>query len=238
MCGRYVSASDPEALARYFDATLGDTVLPPNYNVAPTTDVYAVVAGRDGTRRLTVVHWGLIPAWAKDRRIGQRMINARAETLATKGSFKPLFRSHRCLVPADGFYEWKAVPGAKRKQPYYIHRPDGEPLAMAGLWTSWRDPAAPPDTPWLQSATIITTDANATVRPLHDRMPAIIPASAWAEWLDPTNDDLVSLGRLLVPAPEGLLTLHPVSTEVNSVRNRGAHLIDEVPPVDGPASGG
>jgi putative SOS response-associated peptidase YedK len=240
MCGRYVSAAKPEDLARYFDAALAETALPPNHNVAPTNDVYAVVTGPDGVRRLTVVHWGLIPVWAKEAKIGQKMINARAETLGEKPAFKKLFATKRCIIPADGFYEWKAPAagsGTKTKQPYFIHRLDGEPLAFAGLWSAWRDPAAPPDTPWLHSGTVITTAANATMQPVHDRMPAMLPASSWADWLDPTNHDLESLGGLLVPAPDTLLTMHPVATAVGNVRNKGAELIDAIElPADGPNS--
>jgi putative SOS response-associated peptidase YedK len=241
MCGRFVSASPPDQIAAYFGAELGETTLPPSYNVAPTNDVYAVVDTPHG-RRLEVFHWGLVPSWAKDAKIGQKMINARAETLAAKGAFKAAFRKHRCLVPADGFYEWQVQEGQlgpkgkPRKQPMYVHRLDGEPLALAGLWSVWRDPAAGPDAPWLHSCTIVTTDANTLMAPVHDRMPAILPPSAWQDWLDPANDDLVALGGLLVPAPEGLLTLHPVSTDVNSVRNKGAHLVDPVDP-DAPPPG-
>jgi putative SOS response-associated peptidase YedK len=230
MCGRFVSSSAPDQIAAYFDAMLGETLLPASYNVAPTNDVYAVVETPAG-RRLEVFHWGLVPSWAKDVKIGQKMINARAETLAEKPTFKAAFRKHRCLVPADGFYEWQVVPGESgpkgkpKKQPMYVHRLDGEPLAFAGLWSAWRDPAGGPDAGWLTSCTIITTGANATMAPVHDRMPAILPPSAWGDWLDPGNHDLVSLGELLVPAPEELLTLHPVSTDVNNVRTKGEHLV-------------
>lgn len=168
-----------------------------------------------------------MPRWAKDPRIGNRMINARAETLATKGAFKPAFKRRRAIVPADGFYEWRAVPGAKRKQPHFIHRPDGEPYAFAGLWEVWKGDEADDR---LRSTTIITTTANEPMAEIHDRMPVILPPSAWDEWLDPTNDDLDSLGRLLVPAPPALITMHPVSTDVGNVRNQGAHLIEEVEP--------
>jgi putative SOS response-associated peptidase YedK len=194
--------------------------------VAPTNDVYAVLED-GGTRHLDAFRWGLIPSWAKDPKIGSRMINARAETLAEKNAYKAAFRKRRCLVPADGFYEWKAVPGQKRKQPYFIHRADGEPVAFAGLWEVWRGPER--DQEPLRTATIITTEANETMAPVHDRMPVILPASAWGLWLDRENDDLETLGRLLVPAPPTLLTLRPVSTEVNSVRNKGPELIEPVP---------
>jgi putative SOS response-associated peptidase YedK len=224
MCGRFVAATPPDQVAAYFGAT-AEALLDPSWNVAPTNDVYAVLED-GGLRHLDAFRWGLIPSWAKDPKIGSRMINARAETLAEKNAYKAAFRKRRCLVPADGFYEWKALPGQKRKQPYFIHRTDGEPLAFAGLWEVWRGPDR--DQEPLRTATIITTEANETMAPVHDRMPVILPASAWGEWLDRDLDDLEALGRLLVPAPT-LLTLRPVSTEVNSVRNKGPELIEAVP---------
>lgn len=236
MCGRFVSATPPEELAAYFGATVAAEALAPNFNTAPTADIYAVVDTPAGPE-LQVFHWGLIPAWAKEQKIGQKMINARAETLAEKPAFKSVFKKHRCIVPVDGFYEWQAVPGLKNrqgkpaKQPMYIHRLDGEPLAFAGLWSAWHDPATDADAPRLHSATIVTTSANGDMAPIHDRMPVILPASRWAEWLDADNHDIESLGRLLVPAPDGLLTYHPVSTDVNNVRNRGEHLREEAPPL-------
>lgn len=235
MCGRYVSTSSPDAIASFFGAAVDAEALPANYNVAPTNDVYGVVAGPDGAPRLQVFHWGLVPSWAKDDKIGSKMINARAETLAEKPAFKSLFRSHRLIVPMDGFYEWRAGEGSPLgksgkpiKQPMYIHRADGEPLAAAGLWAAWRDRSLGPDAPWLHSLTVVTTSANATMAPVHDRMPAFLPRRAFAEWLDPANDDLASLQRLLAPAPDDLLVMHPVSTEVNNVRNKGPHLIEPV----------
>lgn len=157
------------------------------------------------------------------------MINARAETLATKGAFKHAFAHRRCLVPVDGFYEWQRVPGQKVKQPYFVHRPDGEPLALAGLWEEWRGPDRD-GSERLRSATIVTTTPNETMAAIHDRMPVILPPAVWDEWLSPTEDDLDALGRLLVPAPAELLVLRPVSTEVNSVRNQGSHLVGPVDP--------
>lgn len=232
MCGRFVSATPPDQIAQYFDATTAEALLEPSYNVAPTNDVYAVT--EDGTtRRVDAFHWGLVPSWAKDPKIGSRMINARAETLATKNAFRSSFRRRRCIVPVDGFYEWRTVPGQRRKQPVYIHRPDGEPLAFAGLWSVWQRDG---DTgPPLRSCTIVTTTANETLAPVHDRMPVILPPSRWDEWLDPANDDTETLGRLLVPAPSTLVTFHPVSTDVNHVRNKGAELILPVDP-DPPAA--
>lgn len=235
MCGRFVSSSPPEQIAAYFAAELDAPALPASYNVAPTNDIYGVVDTPAG-RRVEVFHWGLVPSWAKDAKIGQKMINARAETVLEKGTYKSAFRKHRCLVPADGFYEWQVRPdrlgprGKPEKQPMFIHRVDGEPLAFAGLWSAWRDPAGGPDAPWLHSATIITTSANATMAPVHDRMPVILPAGAWDTWLDLENHDLHGLGTLLVPAPDTLLTMHPVAKDVNNVRDKGAHLVHPVDP--------
>jgi putative SOS response-associated peptidase YedK len=229
VCGRYVSASPPDEIARYFDAAAtAELVVEPSWNVAPTDDVYVVLED-GGVRRLAAHHWGLVPFWAKDPKIGNRMINARSEGLADKAAFKRAYRSKRCLVPADGFYEWRKVPGQKVKQPYYAARPDGEPLAFAGLWEEWRGPDRGRDER-LRSTTILTTTPNEVMAEIHDRMPVILPPTAWDEWLDPTNDDLEALGRLLVPAPPEVLTLRPVSTEVNNVRNRGPHLVDPIPP--------
>lgn len=232
MCGRFVSATPPDQIARYFDAEAPEQALEASYNVAPTNDVYTVLVD-GGVRRVEAMHWGLIPFWAKDPSVGNRMINARAETLATKNAFKHAYKKKRCLIPADGFYEWKVVPGQKRKQPMYIHRVDGEPMAFAGLWEVWRNSNDPDEE--VHSCTIITGDPNDKVREIHDRMPVILPPSAWETWLDPETQDLEVLGKLLVPAPASLIAVHPVSTEVNNVRNKGAHLIDPVDPaaVDG-----
>ena len=252
MCGRFVSSSTPEQIAAHFGAEVATDTLGPNFNVAPTHDVYGVVAdaGGDvaagdvgvGGRRVDAFHWGLVPSWAKDRKVGYKMINARAETLAEKPAFKKLFATRRCIVPMDGFYEWmpgtadgpRTKAGKPAKRPVFVRRVDGEPLAVAGLWTVWKDPDADPDESdgadrWLHSATVVTTSANATMAPVHDRMPVILTdASAWDVWLDPAMDDLDELGALLVPAPADLITLHEVSTEVNDVRNRGAHLVEPV----------
>jgi putative SOS response-associated peptidase YedK len=234
MCGRFVSSSSSDEIAKYFGADeVSESVLSPNYNVAPTRDVYAVLES-GSVRRVEPLHWGLVPRWAKDVKIGNRMINARGETVAEKNSFKSAFRKRRCLIPADGFYEWKVVKGQDKKQPYYIHRPDDEPVAFAGLWEVWRGPDRDREEA-LHSCTIITTDANATMAEIHHRMPVILPPGAWGTWLDRDEDDLDTLGRLLVPAPDDLLAMHPVSTEVNNARNGGAQLID---PVEWPTAGG
>ena len=242
MCGRFVSASDPEQIAAYFDTAPPDTQLGPSYNVAPTTDVYAIVEGPDGTRQLQVFHWGLIPVWAKDVKIGQKMINARSETIAEKPAFRSSFAKHRMIIPMDGFYEWKrdmdtgevTKAGKPIKQPFFIHSTTGEPLAVAGVWATWRDKAQGPDAPWLHSCSVVTTSANKVMSYVHNRMPVMLPQSAWAAWLDPDNSDKESLKALMVPAPDGLLEMHPVSTDVNNVRNKDVHLVDAVP---SPAAG-
>lgn len=167
------------------------------------------------------------------------MINARSETLSEKATFKGLLRKRRCIIPMDGFYEWQAAgasaplgpKGKPVKQPMFIHRADGAPLAIAGLWTTWREKTGPPDGPWLHSCTIITTAANAAMAPVHDRMPVILPAQAWSEWLDPAEEDIATLSALLVPEADDILVMHPVSTQVNNVRNKGAELIL---PISGP----
>lgn len=236
MCGRFVSTAGPDRIAAYFDTVLPTEAvadsLGENYNVAPTQDIYAVVSSGDGTARVDAFHWGLIPGWAKDRKIASRMINARAETLAEKPAFKGLLRKKRCIVPMAGFYEWRPgvdggpvnAKGQPLKQPMFIHRVDGAPLAVAGLWTAWKDPDDP-DGRFLHSATIVTTAANATMAPVHDRMPAILTPDQWSAWLDPTNDDLDSLRAMLTGGPADLIEMQPVSTDVNNVRNNSPDLI-------------
>ena len=232
MCGRFVSSSTPDEIASYFGAArFSDLLLDESYNVAPTDDVYVVVDDRTGARRLEAFHWGLVPRWAKDPKIGNRMINARSESLADKPAYRNAFRRRRCIIPADGFYEWQKVPGSKQKQPYFLHRPDGEPFAFAGVWEEWRGPEG--DT--LRSCAIITCAANETMAPIHDRMPVVLPPNAWDGWLDRDNDDVPALAKLLVPAPASLIVPRPVSTDVNSVRVNDAHLIDRVDPA--PVSG-
>lgn len=231
VCGRFVSSSSPDQIAQYFDAEAVDDKLferGPNFNTAPTSEV--LVIREDGTtRRLDAFRWGLVPSWAKDLSIGSKMINSRAETVAAKPSFKRAFASRRCIIPVDGFYEWKAVPGEKRKQPYFIHRPDDEPFAFAGLWEQWRGPKdQPPLEEPIRTCSIITTEANSKMSEIHDRMPVILPRSAWDDWLSTEEHDTEMLGKFLVPAPSKLITFHPVSTEVNNARNRGEHLMDEV----------
>jgi putative SOS response-associated peptidase YedK len=214
MCGRFVQAHDA---AFYADAFAVETIrtetLPVSYNVAPTDHVYAV-AEHQGTRVLTSFRWGLIPWWAKDRKIGARHINARAETVADKPAFRDSLAARRCLIPADGFFEWQRKP--KGKLPHYIHGTEGRPLAFAGLWSSWRDPESEEK---VLTCTIITGSPNDKVKDIHNRMPVIMGPDDWALWLDRTVDDpLVLEGLLKVHSGEGM-AIHPVSTLVNNVRN-------------------
>ena len=227
MCGRYVSSSTPDDLAHYFGATVPETLLEPNYNVAPTSPVYAVRA-RDGHRRMGTLRWGLVPHWAKDLSIGSRMINARAESVTSKPAYSRAFERRRCLLPADGFYEWQKVEGRKAKQPYYVHRIDEEPVAFAGIWERWSDPGDPDGRP-VFTCCLITTTPNAEMSRIHDRMPVLLPPGAWDQWLDPDLREAARLTPLLRPAPDGLLQLRPVTTAVNNVRNQGPELLDPVP---------
>jgi putative SOS response-associated peptidase YedK len=231
MCGRFVQASSPELLvARFGVDELAAAGHEPSYNVAPRATVYAVRdrAEDAGRRRyLSDLRWGLIPSWAKDPKVGDRMINARAESLADKPAYERAFRRHRCLVPAEGFYEWQRR--GSRKQPMFIHRRDGEPMAFAGLWAAWRDPNEPDSgAGWLRSCTIVTTNANETVKRLHDRMPVVLEERDWDRWLDPEAADLVGLAALLQPASDDLLVADPVGTAVNSADNDGPELVERV----------
>jgi putative SOS response-associated peptidase YedK len=243
VCGRYVTVSSPALLAERFHVTdIRPAALKPSYNVAPRADV-PVVAERHGERVLDVVRWGLVPFWAKDPKIGDRMINARAETLLTSNAFKRAFERRRCIVPADGFYEWqkletqvegqltggRPVKGKTRKLPWFIRRRDGEPLAFAGLWDTWHDPALADDAPRLRTCTIITTTPNALLAPIHDRMPVVLPDSEWDTWLDVENRDTASLENLLVPLPANELEAWTVSTLVNKADNNGPELLEAAP---------
>lgn len=233
MCGRYVQASSPALLAGRFEVSeIRERVVEreADYNVTPRREV-PVVAESEAGRVLDSVRWGLVPVWAKDIRIGDRMINARAETVASKPAYRKAFEKRRCIIPADGFYEWRRVPGRKQKQPYFIHRVDREPLAFAGVWERWKDPDDD-EAEWMRSCAIITTSANELLRKVHDRMPVVLPEAAWAEWLDPANSDRESLERLLVPAPAQEFAMHPISTRVNRPLNNDLKLLEPVDPVE------
>lgn len=221
MCGRYVSSSPVAVLESYLsvDEVKVDP-LEERYNVAPTDEVYVVVE-REERRLLGTMRWGLVPWFSKDPKGGAKMINARAESVPTKPAFRRAFEKRRCLVPADGFYEWQKRPDLP-KLPFFIHGADGRPIVFAGLWEVWRESE---DAEPLRTCTIITTTANDLLRPIHDRMPVVLPPERWEEWLDPSNQDLEGLRGLLSPAPNDLLALHPVSNKVNSVRNDGPDLL-------------
>jgi putative SOS response-associated peptidase YedK len=245
MCGRYASIKAPADLADEFravDAT--DGAARADYNVAPMKQIITVVErhprDEEGTpdpdrteRTLRMVRWGLVPSWAKDPKGGARMINARSESVAEKPAFRRALQARRCLIPADGWFEWQRGP--EHKQPYYTHYADGRSLAMAGLWEFWK----PKDDPkgeypnGLVTATVLTTAAVGPLRQIHDRMPLVLPASAWDAWLDPdTRADADAVQELLRPPSEALvaeLTLQPVTPLVNNVRNNGPELIDPLP---------
>jgi putative SOS response-associated peptidase YedK len=244
MCGRYASSRSTDDLVDAFEIDRVDdsTSLEPDFNVAPTKDVYVVVTRAPGesaepVRRLRTARWGLVPFWAKDPAIGNRMINARVETIAEKPAFRRAFQARRALIPADGYYEWYQTSQLTRagkpvKQPFFIHPPDGSGLAMAGLYEIWRDKSVTdPDAPgaFLWTVTIITTSAEDALGRIHDRMPMLVEPERYAEWLDPTIDDPEQLRDLLVPAAPGRLEAYPVSKEVNRVANNGPQLVEPLP---------
>jgi len=258
MCGRYASSRSRIELLEEFavERDRVDEPLKADYNVAPTKPVYAVMtraarqeAGDSAqpdaepkpARQLRVVRWGLVPSWAKDISIGSRMINARAETVSEKPAFRKPFANRRCLLPADGYYEWQAAAAGTKgpKQPYFICRPDHGVLAFAGIYELWRDRSIAQDDPaaWLWTAAIITTTAPDELGEIHDRMPMVIASASWADWLDPANTDAADVRALLAPAASTGLISYPVSLAVNSVRNNGPELVNEAEPVS-PGSGG
>ena len=237
MCGRYASTKDPAKLAAEFaavDAT-GSAAPGADYNVAPTKSVFSVVARHSDDdeqsteRSLRVMRWGLIPHWAKSKSIGSKMINAKSETVTAKPAFRSSIKRKRCLIPADGWYEWKREGTVK--QPYFMTPADGSSLAMAGIWSTWRDPEADADAPPLVSCSVLTTDAIGRLTEIHERMPLVLSPSAWSQWLDP---DALDIGDLLGPPSQDLvdaLELRPVSTAVNNVRNNGVELLERVDPI-------
>ncbi|MFF5504766.1 SOS response-associated peptidase [Streptomyces roseolus] len=240
MCGRYASTRSPQELTRLFQVTdwQPEEALEPSWNVAPTDPVYAVLerAGRDGggevRRELRTLRWGLVPSWSKDPGSGARMINARVETVHEKPAYRRAFAKRRCLLPADGFYEWDPVKdeatGRTRKQPYFIHPADGGPMAMAGLYEYWRDPDFTADddpAAWLITCTIITTEATDAAGRIHPRMPLALSPDHYDAWLDPHHQDTGDLRALLTQPAGGHLETRAVSPAVNSVRNNGPHLL-------------
>lgn len=223
MCGRFAQFASGELLESHFQASYEGERLPARYNVAPGTPILICRADGRG-RRLLPVHWGLIPSWAKDRKVGYRTINARAETVAEKPAFRAAFKRRRCLIPADGFYEWQS--GADGKQPFFVRRRDGRPLAFAGLWEHWTDPETGEP---LESATIIVTQASAQLHRIHERMPVILQPSRYGTWLDPQNLARKPLQQLLQPFEDDGLVAYPVSRRVNRPQEDDAGLIDEGP---------
>ena len=233
MCGRYASARDARDLASAFGVDPDEAAdelaeppepLPPSWNVAPTDPVHAVLQ-RGERRLLKVLRWGLVPSWAKDAKGAARLINARQETVTSKPAFRAAYARRRCLLPADGYYEWQVVDG--RKQPWYLTSRDGGPLAMAGLYEVWspRRDAGPAERLW--TCTVITTEAADDTGQIHDRTPLLVPRDDWARWLDPELEDPGE--HLLVPAVSGALDAWPVGAAVGNVRNDGPELVQPVP---------
>ena len=222
MCGRFLAASDPDDLVRLFevDDRRADEIAA-SYNVAPTMSVYAI-AEHERRRHLVSFRWGLVPNWADDAKGAARMINARAETVADKPAYRTALQRRRCLIPADGFYEWQVSP--RGRTPYFIHRAGGAPLAFAGLWDGWRQP----DGTWLRTCTIVTTQAAPRLRGLHERMPVVLAQDSWERWLDRgERRPAAALAVLAAPASDDLVW-HEVGTDVNNVRNDRPDLVAAV----------
>lgn len=219
MCGRFALATEKHLLEMLYQLELrSDFSLAPSYNIAPGRQIAACrLSPQEAKRELATLKWGLIPFWAEDPAIGNRMINARSETVADKPSFRDAFKKRRALIPISGFYEWKKEEGGK--QPYYICRKDGRPFSLAGLWERWEKGGEP-----LESCTIITTGANALIAPLHERMPVIISPEHYSHWLDPQSEP-ATLQELLQPSPPEELVYYPVSRLVNNPANDSPDLI-------------
>ncbi len=221
MCGRYTLIAELDELAAEFGLNeINDIAISRRYNIAPTQSV-PVVRAMDGVKELAALRWGLIPGWAKDADIGNKLINARSETAAEKPSFRSAFKKRRCIIPASGFYEWKKETGGK--QPYYIRRKDETPLAFAGLWESWDGNA---DSGSLESFTILTTEPNELMRSVHNRMPVILEANDYDKWLNVDGAFKGAAQSLLDPYPDGLLTALQVNKRVNSPRNDDAACLE------------
>jgi putative SOS response-associated peptidase YedK len=227
MCGRYASTRGRQELVDFFGVEVDEADhLEPDYNVAPTKPVPVVLTRQEDIRELHVARWGLVPFWAKDVSVGARMINARVETAHEKPAFRRAFSLRRCIVPADGYYEWQANEDGG-KQPHFIRPADGGVLAMAGLYEVWRSPDAAGGR--LLSCTILTTEATDDVGRIHDRMPMLVEPGRFGAWLDPALTDADEVRSLLVRAAEGRLESHPVSTAVNKVANNGPELVRPLP---------
>jgi len=213
MCGRFVEFSDLEQLKLHFPIDQALSEITPNYNVAPTQEILAIFRQKD-LKVLEKLHWGLVPHWAKDLSIGYKMINARMETLASKPSFRDAFKKRRCLIPADGFYEWTGEKG--RKQPFFITLGDEKPFAFAGLWETRQDKNNQNET--YRSCTIITRDSSSCLRDIHNRMPAILPPDTYEAWLDADNHDTKGLMEILAEKTITEFKFRPVSRQINSVK--------------------
>jgi putative SOS response-associated peptidase YedK len=256
MCGRYASSRQPEDLVEEFDIRSSELPrLEPDWNVAPTKEVYAVVerppSGEQESppeRQLRVLSWGLVPFWAKDPKVGNKMINARMETVAEKPAYRRAFEKRRAILPADGYFEWYPTDeltkaGKPRKQPYFIRPADGGVLAMAGLYEIWRDPDKAEDDPnrFMWTCTVLTTSAEDSLGQIHDRMPLMLSPDRYDAWLDPRQNSKDDLLALLEPAAPGRLEAFPVSTMVSNVKNNGPELVDPLPleelPSDAPREG-
>lgn len=222
MCGRYTLSTPTDLLSDLYELET-EVEAEPRFNIAPTQEAPVVRMSADTrARRLDLLRWGLVPFWAKDPSIGNRMINARSETVAEKPAYRVSLRKRRCLVLADGFYEWQATGGPK--QPFFFHRQDGDPFAMAGLWDRWEKGEAGP----LETFTILTTSPNEVVAPIHKRMPVILQPEDYDRWLDPSLEDLDSLLPLLEPASDTLLEAVAVSTYVNNPAHEGPDCIEPI----------
>jgi putative SOS response-associated peptidase YedK len=228
MCGRFNLYSNPAVLAEIFEL-LREPDWAARFNIAPAQPTLVIRQASDGTRLASPLQWGLVPPWATSSRVGSQMINARSETAATKSAFSKAFRERRCVIPADGFYEWEVIT-QKVKQPWHIFRPNHEVLGLAGLWESWHDVE---EDLTLHTFTILTTPANHWMSEIHDRMPAILSPQTWAQWLDPEVQDVNVLNSLLVPAPEDWLIRTPVAAKINNLHNDSAECIKPVKPSRG-----
>lgn len=259
MCGRYASSFSPDDLVNDFDIELDATgeharsilATPqdppagtPDYNMAPTKQAPVVLTRRPRgedtaapVRQLRLLTWGLVPSWAKETKVGLRMINARAETLLDKGAFVKAARSRRCLVPAAGWYEWQASPtatdrrGKPRKQPFFIHRADGAQCALAGVYEFWRDRSKSEDDPnaWLTSYAIVTHAAEPGLDRIHDRQPVVLDPDVWSAWLDPDNTDGDDVRAMIGPGAGGRFAAYPIGRQIGSSRVNGPHLLDPAP---------
>ena len=214
MCGRYRLSRRKQLVAEYFDAVPDDADWNPRYNIAPTQPVPIIRQhSKEPRRELSLVRWGLIPSWSKDATADAAMINARSESAATKPAFRDALKSRRCLIPADGFYEW--VRSGKTKQPYCFEVNDGELFAFAGLWERWKDPSGN----WIKSCSILTTTPNAVTAQVHDRMPVILSRDDYDLWLDPGMMNVDAISELLKPFDASLMRAYPVSSRINQVQN-------------------